>query len=59
MVRYLAVITFVWLFFAKTLAAENKVLIISSYGADYKWSNSIVDGIRAELKNSYPGIELN
>lgn len=39
--------------------ASNKVLAISSYGADYQWSNAIVDEIALELNKAYPGIELN
>ncbi|MEG2613539.1 MAG: HAMP domain-containing sensor histidine kinase [Alistipes sp.] len=38
---------------------SNKVLIIDSYGVDYQWSNSIIDGINHKLSASYPGIELN
>ncbi|MEF9987246.1 MAG: ATP-binding protein [Bacteroidales bacterium] len=38
---------------------SNKVLIISSYGPDYQWSNSIIDGINFKLKETAPGIELN
>lgn len=39
--------------------SSNKVLIISSYGSDYQWSNSIMDGVNTKLKSTYPGIELN
>ncbi|MEG1405616.1 MAG: hypothetical protein RSC34_03280, partial [Alistipes sp.] len=37
----------------------NRILIIDSYGVDYQWSNSIIDGLNFKLKDTYPGIELN
>ncbi|MEG1760016.1 MAG: HAMP domain-containing sensor histidine kinase [Alistipes sp.] len=48
-------------FWGTTVFAENsnKILIISSYGSDYQWSNSIIDGINSKLKTVYPGLELN
>lgn len=40
-------------------SADNNVLIISSYGTDYQWANSIIDGINLSVKKSYPNVELN
>lgn len=57
--RYWIVLFFVCSFFVKSSWADNKVLVISSYGADYKWSNMIVDGLGDRLKQAYPGVELN
>lgn len=39
-------------------AANNNVLIISSYGTDYQWANSIIDGINLKLKKSDTGVEI-
>lgn len=39
--------------------ANDKVLIISSYGSDYQWSNSIVEGITQKVGKHYPDIEFN
>lgn len=44
---------------AYAYANSNKILIISSYGTDYQWSNSIIDGINIQMKASHPGVELN
>lgn len=55
------ILTLLLCFVGLTAFAENanKVLIISSYGSDYQWSNSIVDALNIRLKKIYPGIELN
>lgn len=56
--RYLIVLFFVF-FIIKTSFSNDKVLIISSYGSDYQWSNSIVEGITQKVGEFYPGIEFN
>lgn len=40
-------------------ATTGKVLVVSSYGTDYKWSNDIIDSISLLLNNAYPSIEFN
>ncbi|MEG1008159.1 MAG: ATP-binding protein, partial [Bacteroides sp.] len=37
----------------------DKVLVLSSYGTDYQWSNSIADAIHRELKKEFPNIEFS
>lgn len=38
---------------------DKKVLIISSYGTDYQWANSIIDGINTRVKGCCPETDLN
>ncbi|MEG2755233.1 MAG: HAMP domain-containing sensor histidine kinase [Mucinivorans sp.] len=37
----------------------NEVLIIDSYGVDYQWSSSIIDGIKSTLSDNFSGLGLN
>lgn len=53
------VFLFFLFFIIKTSFSNDKVLIISSYGSDYQWSNSIVEGITQKVGEFYPGIEFN
>ncbi len=39
-------------------AAHNKVLVVSSYGTDFQWSNAIMDAIGHSLKETHPTIEF-
>lgn len=59
MTRYTTLILLIFLLVAKASQATNKILIVSSYGADYKWSNTIAESMNQELKKTYPGIEIN
>lgn len=43
----------------KAAVKGNKVLVISSYGTDYNWSNDIIDGINIEMRKNHPELELN
>lgn len=56
---YIYVLFFCCISIPASSKTSNKVLIISSYGADYQWSNSIIDGINSKVQQSCPGIELN
>lgn len=55
----LFLILFSFTFNSVSASNSNKVLIISSYGTDYGWSNSIIDGISAAIKEKFPSLELN
>lgn len=56
---YVYVLLFCCISIKASPKTSNKVLIISSYGADYQWSNSIIDCINLKMQQSCPGIELN
>lgn len=45
--------------FPDVFSENAKVLVISSYGTDYQWSNSIMDGLNQELKKEHPSIEFS
>lgn len=56
------VLVMLFLFFLlgrTSTTAANNILVVSSYGVDYQWSNAIIDGINAQVKSSYPTMELN
>lgn len=57
--RYLIIVALMCLSQLEALSANNKVLVISSYGTDYQWSNIIMDGISQEMKKVYPSIEFS
>lgn len=59
MIRILMILFFIGICTVDIFSANNKVLVISSYGTDYQWSNNIIDGINLELKKTFPGVELN
>ncbi len=50
---------FILLIHLNAYSNADKVLVISSYGTDYQWSNSIMDAIKNRLKESYPSIEFS
>ena len=59
MIRYLLIAIFLFLSTLDLFSGNNKVLVISSYGTDYQWSNSIMDAINQKLKQEYPSIEFS
>ncbi len=59
MMQRLIAVALLVLLAPQAFAASNRVLVVSSYGSDYQWSNTIVDGINHKLQQNYPGIELN
>ncbi|MEY8706222.1 ATP-binding protein [Bacteroides faecichinchillae] len=59
MSRFLIVILFIGLFHLELFSATGKVLVVSSYGTDYQWSNTIMDAIGNRLKEVYPSIEFS
>ena len=59
MSRFLIVILFIGLSHLEIFSATGKVLVVSSYGTDYQWSNTIMDAIGNRLKEVYPSIEFS
>lgn len=59
MLRYLIVILLISLSHMEVFSATGKVLVVSSYGTDYQWSNVIMDAISDRLKEAYPSIEFS
>lgn len=59
MKRYLLLAMLLWCFRVNVFSEVDKVLVLSSYGTDYQWSNSIADVIRRELKAEFPNIEFS
>ena len=59
MLRRLMVIFFTCLFHLEVFSTTGRVLVISSYGTDYQWSNTIMDVIGERLKETYPSIEFS
>lgn len=59
MIRYLLIAAFLFLFQPDLFSGNKKVLVISSYGTDYQWSNSIMDAINQKLKQEHPSIEFS
>ena len=59
MTRFWTLILFVCLSYVDVFSNSNKVLVISSYGTDYQWSNTIMDEIGRRLRDSNPSIEFN
>lgn len=52
-------ILFICLCHLNVYSNADKVLVISSYGTDYQWSNSIMDEVGNRLKEAYPSIEFS
>ena len=59
MSRFIIVILFIGLSHLELFSATGKVLVVSSYGTDYQWSNTIMDAIGNRLKEVYPSIEFS
>lgn len=59
MIRYLMVVILLCITQFELFSANNKILIISSYGSDYQWSNTIMDGLSRQLRETYPTVELS
>ena len=59
MTRYLLVLILLCLANLNAFPTTNKVLVISSYGTDYQWSNTIMDAIGNQLKEKFPSVELS
>ena len=59
MIRFLFILVLFCFTCLNAFSASSKVLVISSYGTDYQWSNSIMDAIGNQLKEKYPSIELS
>lgn len=59
MIRYLIVVILLCIAQLEIFSANNKILVISSYGSDYHWSNMIMDGLSQQLKETYPSAELS
>lgn len=59
MIRYLIVVILLCITQLEIFSANNKILVISSYGSDYQWSNTVMDGLSRRLKETYPSIELS
>lgn len=59
MIRYLIVVILLCMTHFEIFSANNKILVISSYGSDYQWSNTVMDGLSQRLKETYPSIELS
>ncbi len=59
MVRCFMIILFFTLFHLEVLSNANKVLVVSSYGTDYQWSNTIMNTIGKQLKDKHPSIEFS
>lgn len=57
--RYLMIVILLCLTQLKAFSANNKILVLSSYGSDYQWSNAIIDGLTQRLKEEYPSVELS
>lgn len=57
--RYWLIVLFILFNCAKIFSAAGRVLAISSYGADYQWSNAVMDAIGEHLKNKCENIEFN
>lgn len=53
------ILLFLCLIVTKASFASSKVLVISSYGTDYQWSNSIMDGLNQNLKQEFPTLEFS
>lgn len=56
---YRFILLFLCLFSFEASFAGPKVLVISSYGTDYQWSNSIMDELNKNLKKEFPTLEFN
>lgn len=39
-------------------AGKNRVLIISSYGSDYQWSNTVTDSVNLKIRHDFPDTEI-
>lgn len=59
MTRYFIVVIFMLVAYSEALYSANRVLLISSYGTDYQWSNTIMDAIGQQLNEEYPTIEIS
>lgn len=59
MVRCFMIILFFSLFHLEIFSNASKVLVVSSYGTDYQWSNTIMNTISNRLKDKYPSIEFS
>lgn len=59
MVRCFMIILLFSLFHLEVLSNGNKVLVVSSYGTDYQWSNTIMNTIAKQLKDKHPSIEFS
>ncbi|MEG1553846.1 MAG: HAMP domain-containing sensor histidine kinase [Rikenellaceae bacterium] len=59
-IKYHLILLISFLFCAGNAKAytSDEVLVISSYGTNYQWSNSIIDGINSELKESNSNITI-